>query len=288
MLTSLVVSIALLTNCIEDPEYYLQSFEIAGYDSVSLGDYEGKIYYRYYNEHKIQFVLQILDGTNVIHEVADYDISLFNFSQNDNREEYTRDIDGDGLSEFILNCNGGGQQCCSYIYVYSLRDKPVKRDSVYCETPFVRLIDLDGDEIPEIFCGDNWFKGWKAHPSESAGIRLIWKWDGKRYRLANFKFADYLLNIMQDRWERWYYEIPPPDTLEELRYDPDSEEPDFPPVQLWSKMLMFIYAGQPDKADSLLDDYWPEEIPGKDEFYRDFKWYLERSGHWQQLLESDW
>lgn len=274
-----------MANCIEDPEYYLQSFEIAGYDSVSLGDYEGKIYYRYYNEHKIHFVLQILDGTNVIHEVADYDISLFNFSVDDNTEKYTRDIDSDGISEFILNCNGGGQQCCSYIYVYGLRDKPVKKDSVYCETPLVQLIDLDGDDIPEIYCGDNWFKGWKAHPVKSAGLRLIWKWDGKKYRLANFKFADYLL----DKGLKWWDdEIPTPEILEGLHYDPDSIEPDFPPVQLWGRMLVYIYTGEPDKADSLFDDYWPEEIPGKAEFYRDFRWQLERSDHWQQLLESDW
>jgi hypothetical protein len=291
MIAPILISLFLTadwTDWVKDPEYYLQTYEIAGYDSVSLGQFTGIMNYRYYRDRKIDFFLRIMDGENIIDEIADYEISLYKFPRDDNGEEYARDINGDGTKEFILHRNGGGQQGYDHIIVYSLGDKPILRDAVSCGSPSVRLLDIDADEIPEIYCGDYHFMGWKAHPSESAGLRLIWKWDGAQFRLANFKFTDYLLNIMQDRWERMYYEIPLPDTLEGIRYDPDSDEPDFPPVQLWGTMLVFIYAGQADKADSVFHEYWPEEIAGKEEFYRDFRRHLERSGHWQQLLESDW
>ncbi|MEE9118207.1 MAG: hypothetical protein V3U02_06405 [Calditrichia bacterium] len=286
MFTAILFSITLLTNCIENPEELSIYFEIAGRDTVDIGKFRGEICYRYYEEHKINFMLRIMKDTEVVFETGDHEIDLYNFSSDSTKAIYANDIDGDGTLEFILHCNSGGQQCCNGFYVYSLYEKPVIRDSVVCYNPIGQLDDLDGDGIPEIFCGDDWFLGWKAHWSKSAGFRLIWKWDGERYRLANFKFADYLLEQAMKWWK--YDKIPTPEILEGLHYDPDLDEPDFPPVQLWGRMLVYIYTGESNKADSLFDDYWPEEIPGKEEFYRDFRWHLERNGHWQQLLESDW
>lgn len=273
------------TDWVMDPEYYLQTYEIAGYDSLSLGQFTGIMYYRYYEEYRIDFFLRIMDGENVIYEFGDYELSLYKFHRDDDGEEYSRDINGDGTREFILHCDHGGQQGYDDILVFSLRDEPTIINSVSCGSPFVRVIDIDKDDIPEVFCGDYLFVGWKAHPSASADLRLIWKWDGEKYRLANFKFSDYLLEQTSD-W--WAGEIPLPDTLEGHRYDPEAKEPDFPPVKLWGKMLRYIFAGQAAQADSLFDEYWPEDIPGKEEFYRDFKRHLEGDSLWQQLLESDW
>jgi len=285
MLTTILFSFFLLSNCYENPEELLISFDIAGADTVQMGNFNGEICYRYYGDYRIDFILNIFKGDEPVFKTGDYQIELYNFSADSARPVYTKDMDGDGIDEFILHCNGGGQQCCNEVRVFGLYDEPILKDSVYNWSPRLKLKDIDNDGIPEINCSENHFRGWKAHPAESPVLSLIWKWDGEKYRLANFKFGEYLLN----RRSKWRSKgIPLPDSLEGLRYDPDSDEPDFPPVALWGRMLKYIYAGQATRADSIFNEYWPDEIPGKKEFYRDFKAYLQRSGHWQQLQDSDW
>lgn len=285
MIAAILISLTMMTGCTGNVEEYELYFQTAGVDTVGLADFRGEISYRYDGDHQIDFILRIFEDEQEVLATADYEIGLYNFSNDSLLTEYTMDLDGDGTREFILHCNGGGQQCCNDIIVYGLEERPILIDSVYCETPLAELEDLDGDDIPEIFCGDDWFKGWKAHPSISPGLRLVWKWDGSKYRLANFDFADFLLH-KAPKW--WDDKIPPPDTTKDLYYDPQSPDPKFPPVQLWGKMLVYIYTGEPDKADSLFDGYWPDRIPGKEEFYRDFRQYLEKSRYWQQLQDSDW
>lgn len=156
------------------------------------------------------------------------------------------------------------------------------------------MIDYDDDGYPEPSFADIHYQCWHYGCSGSPRPHLVWKWDGVKYRLANYKLGDQILERQNRIFER--YNIPEIDTLNlqrllnwELKveyYDPAIEESY--PIELLRVMLDLIYTGHPNWADTLFNKAWPDSVAYKQVFYDDVMQMVHSSPYWPQLQQSDW
>ena len=123
------------------------------------------------------------------------------------------------------------------------------------------LADLDNDSIPEFMYYDNIFAHWKDC-YKCYLPPLIWRWDGEKYRLANYHYSDYILR--------------------------DYDLSNLPCDQSWETLIMLYYAGKDEIADSLFEVCWPLKSSEKEAEYKAFKRQLGYGQFWTQLQESDW
>jgi hypothetical protein len=170
--------------------------------------------------------------------------------------------------------------------LYTISDSAIFLDSVQAENSTAFLKDLDRDSIPEFIANDLHFLWWKTWKTESPRPLLVWKWDGNRFKLANYRFRDFIIEF-HSRWVN-FSELPKIDSSMTSGYDRNDEIPVFPPPELAIVMLAYIYAGRPQMADSIFDSYWQDTIPGKDAYYRDFHQQLDSNPIWPELQQSNW
>lgn len=261
-------------------------------DSIDLGDYKAILYEIYIpigdTSEKNSEELYISKDDKPAMTTKSITVSMFNFGTEDSTSEgkYYKDINNDGIDEIIVMGHTGLGSCCMHVSIHGLNEEFISDlgrqelkdlDVFYFE-------DIDNDSIPEILHGDPHFLRWKAPFDDSPRPLLIWKWHEGGYRLANFKHADYLLGkITDDDYKLLEKAIA---RRVEKEYNPDHEYYKYPPPALWDLMLDYIYAGESGKADSLFEEYWPEQIPGKEVFYGEFKNHLENGLYWQGITNS--
>jgi hypothetical protein len=292
---------SILISCYDNPDEAFKDFNTAYVDTIRLDEFQGISYYSIlFTGDTIRFDFDIVNDTVKLLQLADFSIAPYDFQKgkiyglNNGSQNYLKDFDGDGFNEIIICCISGGNHCCEDMMVYSLQNPPILRSQVH--TDYVsegRLKDLDEDSIPEYIWTDTWFDGWKTFNTawkngESQWLpELIWKWDVSQYRIANYQFLEfYNENIRQ-----YFNPSELPKYSEESRtrgYDSTAAAPIFPPPILTSIMLNYYYAGQMAKADSIFNDFWPTNTPGKSVFYRDFENYLISNTHWPDILKSEW
>jgi hypothetical protein len=171
-----------------------------------------------------------------------------------------RDINGDGLEDILVSIYTGGANCCFGANLYSLDDSIRLIFEIESNLRPFDLADLEKDHIPEFIVRDETFAHWKDTYRWYLPI-LIWRWDGDKYRLANFRFPDYVLQE--------YGAFTPCDDL-------------------WGSAISLSYAGRIAEADSIFLHCWPDSIPGKMGEFRAFKKELEGGKYWQELQQSDW
>ena len=196
---------------------------------------------------------------------------------------YFGDINGDNIDEIVLEGYSMGAHCCSSTWIYGLGDSLkllLYIDACEFDDAF---IDLNNDSIPEILTWDNQWTSWR---DENARYQytiflppVIWSWDKNRYRVANIKFADYLIKHYNLDRNRGIYTNP--------------ENSPFPPFScdeydLWDFVIKNYYAGRADLADSLFNACWPAQDTMKLIIYQQFQHRLRVSKYWPQVLESKW
>jgi hypothetical protein len=292
-----VIWATILLSCFGPSDNIFNDFTTDGIDTIAIGGYQGYVYYRYENKHKINFNIRIVNDTASVLERGAFEVGLYNFCQDSiNAADtcYLKNIDDDSYPEMIIRCYGGGNHCCEDLIVISLQDSAIILDSLQTDySPFGLIKDLDGDSIPEYVWSDpswDWWKTFRSAFETGAGRYypdLVWKWDGARYRIANYKFPGILLNeyIIHLRNKLEISEIP--DSLKK-GYDPSDSTPMFPPPELVNIMVAYHYAGDIAQADSIFDNFWPDNIPGKTAFYSDLKEYLISTPYWDQIKDSNW
>jgi len=289
--TIVTMALMLIICCIANAQTQKQYKEKL-VDSFDLGkQYTAKIY-DYYNlsgKVKLNEELKIFYGDKPVSSTFSPIMKAFQFepATKTTTAVYLKDINKDGLDEIILigHTEENGD-CCNHISIHNLNGTNMK-DIIRFESKeadSIFLKDLDNDLIPELFFQDANFVGWNAPAEQSPMPLLVWKWDGSTYDLANFKFADYLVKQAKaNDLKKLKKQI---DTRVK-EYDPDDEYKKYPPPMLWGVMLDYIYAGQKATADSLFEQYWPKEIPGKQEFYNQFEKQYKSSIHWGMIEKSD-
>ncbi len=50
----------------------------------------------------------------------------------------------------------------------------------------------------------------------------------------------------------------------------------------------YYFAGEPNRADSLFNLYWPVGVESKDDYYKEIKSRIENDPNWPQILDSNW
>lgn len=259
-------------------------------DSVFFGEYKA-ITYEYIQPNGLKRTeeLLIMKGSQRISSTFSKEISLYNFGKAASvmsEDIYAKDINNDGYNEIVTAGFTGKGNCCTHLTVHSLRSKiaEIGRFKLGKVRDFY-LEDIDKDSLLEIISWDANFIEWNTSFDNSPKPLLIWKWHNNGYRLANFKFSDYILDKTDKNETKELKSLIKKRVNEE--YDPNHKYLKYPPSKLWGIMLDYIYAGKPEKAESIFNKYWPEKIPGKEDFYKKFQEHLKESNYWSALKRSD-
>jgi hypothetical protein len=198
------------------------------------------------------------------------------------------DINGDGFREMIFVCGSGGSAGADDAYIYSLRKYPkeIAAFTGYDKGQFV-LSDCERDGYPEPTFGDLNFLCWHYGCSGSPRPDLVWKWNGKKYRLANFKLGYlYLKNELNIDIKHLAWNSFINSDLKVGKYDPNDEYGY--PVELLRSMLNFIYFGYSNYADTLFNRAWPDSVANKKLFYDDLWNQIKSDPYWPELQKSNW
>lgn len=259
-------------------------------ETINLGDYTAIIYnVEEIQKGRVHNEMLLKKGDSPAMSTMSRTIELYDFNGGDKKKSgknYMKDLNRDGINEIIVIGYTGLGKCCYQVSIHSLGPQleEIGRFDLQSIDKF-QLKDLDKDSIPEFIFKDSHFAKWNAPPEDAPMPLLIWKYDGKSYRLANYKFSNYLLKQISKKDFEELAKLT--QKRADKEYNPDDQYLKYPPPKLWGIMLDYIYAGKPDKADSVFNDYWPAKIPGKDKFYQDFKYRLKKDMYRQQLESSN-
>jgi hypothetical protein len=246
-------------------------------DSVKFGDY--RIY-----------LLQNHDGNNKPSSMFN-DVAIY---RGDKKVEYLaysghefgqpQDINNDGIPELVISEYTGGANCCFGGYVYSFGDTLKQILRFEPSLTNFDMKDIDSDSIYEFLWHDDCLAYWNDiyrfyFPP------LIWDWNGKKYKLRNFAFSEYILKGIEEKAIKILdpeFERP----MKGLGYD--TSNMNYTPGDLWEFLMLFSYAGKMAKADSIFEKYGNPEIIENTQKYELFKLTIQSSSYWQKLLDSNW
>lgn len=198
------------------------------------------------------------------------------------------DINGDGFKEIVIVCYLGGNAGNTDAYIYSVNN-PTKLIAALAddEKGEFSLSDCERDGFPEPTFGDLNYHCWHYGCSGSPRPYLVWKWDGIRYKLANFKLGYLFLknelniDVKYLDWDEFIN-----DDFKVTKYDPEDEYRY--PVELLRTMLNFIYFGYSNYADTLFNRVWPDSVANKKLFYDDLWQKINSDPYWAKLQKSNW
>jgi hypothetical protein len=217
---------------------------------------------------------------------------MYNFNYDANgvkKPRYIEDINGDKKGEIIFEVSTGGSGGDESAFIYTVDTIATKIGDfgeLDKELRGFGLEDIDGDGIYEVVFGDNHFNYWPYGNGAMASVILVWKWDGKIYRLANFKLHDVLIRRIFNDQLFTYFGGPNEPNMVGPGFDPANEMSY--PNELMEAMLNLFYAGDSIQAERLFNTVWPDSIPRKQEFYDIFMRQMTSSPHWQELQKSNW
>jgi hypothetical protein len=205
---------------------------------------------------------------------------------------YLRDINGDGKGEIILSAWSGGNDGRGSSYIYSL-DTTASLigvfDGLNTSLSEAVLCSYDSDNIYEIGCNDRTYECWPYGCAGSPAPSLIWKWDGSKYRLANYKLG---VEIMKQdyHWDSSYLAITlasiQRDTVKIRNFNPNIE--DQWPIDLINLMLNLAYIGQAPLAEQFCEYAWASQDTTRPIFEKLFWEKVHSSYYWQELQNSNW
>ncbi len=192
---------------------------------------------------------------------------------------YLKDINGDGIGEVILRGIGEGNRFDMAV-IYSLGDTASEL-ARFEEISGFYINDLDGDSIPELIFQDNSFVGMYIETIGAPRPTVIWRWEDGRYKIANFKYSEFLLGEFEKRF--------PEDSIKTM----DQYQTNFGIPQgkfqyqryLFNYLVNYFFAGRYDKAWSVYQRYLPKELPIR----KHARFYLMSSLglYWEAMEESN-
>jgi len=201
------------------------------------------------------------------------------------------DINGDGKCEVLISSEST-QPRMRNTYIYSLDTTAallmyVNGDSSGLSDMIV--YDLDFDGFPEFIFFDMSAAtrvddyGW--NPSGY----LAWKWDGSKYRIANYKLRDSLMKIMYHTDSLSTYNavqniLNEPDTI--LSFNPHDRSKHL--KSILSALGFLVYTNHLREANMLIDSAPTTDIIAKKKFKREIWNIIEKSLYWKELQNSNW
>jgi hypothetical protein len=189
-----------------------------------------------------------------------------------------RDINKNRLEDIIIDVYWGGMHCCHEVYAIELSNPPKMLSKIGVDVATLEEKDLDRDSLPEF-----WHWCWQS-PEGYVPIYLVWKWDGEKYRLANYKLKNYFTNDSLFCKTCLLNSMARVDST----YKPDFKNYTYPDPEFWDLINIYAFYGRPEMIDSVFNEYWPDYNPGKKDAHDRFMASLKINDIWQQLQDSDW
>ncbi len=182
------------------------------------------------------------------------------------------DITGNEKPNLVVSSWSGGAHCCHSYYIFELANTFRHLDTIdVLDNGSAHFEDRDGDANLEFVMADYTFAYWNECFAESPAPRVVLRFKDDGYHIAE--------DLMR---------APAPSASDiqeravEIAAHPRWTE-GRPPTKLWDIMLKWIYSGNDDAAGALLDQAWPPDLPGKEEFRGAFKEQLAKSQWWPEI-----
>jgi hypothetical protein len=118
----------------------------------------------------------------------------------DGRRAFSEDVTGDGVTDLIVEVDGGGNNpvISRGVHLYGLNDRGQVTLLFFTTSGSPELRDLDGDGVREILLSDQ-FWGMMAHADAIVYTREIYSFDGNSYLYSNDRYAGYFDRMLTAR-----------------------------------------------------------------------------------------
>jgi len=173
----------------------------------------------------------------------------------------------------------GGRHCCALDFLLS-KEAPYKtvfRSSKDGDFPIL-VGDLDGDGKTEIETKTDVFLYWRASYAGSTVVTVFLEYSSNTFKLDKDLIYSYVTkeinNIEYDSIKFVLIE-------EERREDWYGWEDHYIPHEIIEIPGALMFAGREEEAKKFLDYVWPEDLPKKDLYWKEFKEQLTQSAYWE-------
>jgi hypothetical protein len=192
-----------------------------------------------------------------------------------------RDITGDGHPDLLISEWTGGANCCLVFHIFEIGSKLRKIGEVDAEygdqgPHFVYL--TKGPDL-QIQIYDWTFANWNTDFADSPAPKVILEYRAGRYRIAPdlMRTPEVDMNALAA-------------TISRIRANCKDMKPGkWPnaqiPPELWGTMLDLIYGGHRLVAWIFLDEAWPKQIAGKEDFVLNFTNQMKTSPYWDVVSQ---
>jgi hypothetical protein len=181
--------------------------------------------------------------------------------------------DASPAPQLVISSYSGGAHCCFAYDIVSL-GKNFAADAIDSADSPISLMGLGDGDPPDITYFDMAFAYWNTSFAQSPAGQVRLTWDKDRYRLVDAgagtepQPSDAVLAAWQAEMTAAIKALPSP-YVSIADQNNGKEGPQLDPV-IWSHLIDLIYAGYAEMAVDLFNKAWPNEIPGKDLFWKDF------------------
>jgi hypothetical protein len=284
ILIAVWIGVIAFDDCFAGKIYLREDEKLVAQDTIPLGKYTAVEYFkcnREGNNTSIGNVMIIYKGEREVLSIDEGGTGLVNICGFYTAEKdtcYFGDINDDSIDEIIIDIFTGGANCCFTTRVYALKDSLEEILNFDAVAHGSSLVDIENDSIPEFITWDNRWAGWQSdNASWKAYLpRIVWRWDGHKYRVANYKFSEYLIKLLNSDASILFPKVP-------FVVPEDCDK-----YNIWDIMINNYYAGRADLADSMFNACWPAQDTMKLKIYEQFQHRLRVSNYWPQVLESKW
>lgn len=175
--------------------------------------------------------------------------------------------------QLVVTSYSGGAHCCFSYDIVGL-GKSVAVDVIDSADLPISLRGLGDGDTPDITYFDTAFAYWNTSFAQSPAGEVRLTWDKGRYRLIDLgagtepQPSDAVLAAWRAEMTTAIKALPSP-YVSIADQNNGKEAPQLDPV-IWSHLIDLIYAGYPEMAVDLFNKAWPQDVAGKDIFWKDF------------------
>lgn len=206
------------------------------------------------------------------------------------------DITKDGIPNLVVSEWSGEALCCYSFYVFSIGKEFKLLDVVDSgQDDWARFKDVDRDGVPEFYLSDLTFNYWHANLGNSPRPKVAFKYRDGEYRFAFDVMKKRLphpedvqekIDSIHARMEDIRSELSKKDRINDidrLYYSAWIKDDTIIPSEVWAYMLELIFTGHYHESWKFLDQVWPKDKPGKEDFIVEFKSRLAQSKYWEEI-----